>query len=196
MPRTRPSSLRAPARSGRPAPGRWGGAPAVPLPTRGGTAAHPLVSLLGWVIGVQLVGVSGAAFPPGSWYAALAKPPWTPPSLLFAPVWITLYLLIAISAWLVWRQRPATAGARRQRSTALTWTGIHLLLNALWTPLFFGAHLLLPALIDLSLLVAAVALTAVFVGRVHRAAGWLLLPYLLWVTYAWSLNAGIWWLNR
>jgi tryptophan-rich sensory protein len=170
--------------------------PAAPLPTRGGQGLHPAVSLVLWVIGVQLVGLAGAAVPPGAWYAQLAKPPWTPPSAVFAPAWITLYGLIAISAWLVWRQRPLTTGQRRQRTTALTWTAIHLLLNALWTPLFFGAHLLALALADLTLLVAAVALTTVFVTRVHCVAGMLLLPYLLWVAFAWSLNAGIWWLNR
>lgn len=177
-------------------PGPLGGVPPTPMPTRGAQALHPAASLLVWIIGVQLIGLTGAAFAPGAWYAALAKPPWTPPSMVFAPAWIALYLLIGVSGWLVWRQRPATVGQRRQRNTALTWTAIHLVLNALWTPLFFGAHLLAVALTDLTLLVVAVAAATVFVTRVHRVAGALLLPYLLWVVYAWSLNAGIWWLNR
>lgn len=188
------SASRSTVRGTRPA--SLGGVPPTPMPTRGAQSLHPAASLLVWIIGVQLIGLSGAAFAPGAWYAQLAKPPWTPPSAVFAPAWITLYLLIAVSAWLVWRQRPRGVGQRRQRNTALTWTAIHLVLNALWTPLFFGAHLLGPALADLTLLVAAVALATVFVGRVHRLAGWLLAPYLLWVLYAWSLNAGIWWLNR
>lgn len=169
--------------------------PARPIPTQT-SRSHPLWSFVTLVGGVQLLGLLGAAFPPGSWYTRLAKPAWTPPNEVFAPVWIALYLLIGLSLWLVWRQEPIGPGQTRQRRTALTWQGIHLLLNALWTPLFFGLHLVVPALIDLSLLWLAIVAGLVFTTRVHRLAGLLLLPYLAWISLAWSLNAGIWWLNR
>lgn len=125
-----------------------------------------------------------------SWYAYLVKPPWTPPNWLFGPVWSLLYTLMGLSAWLVW-----LSGAPTRRRPLLVFA-LHLVLNLAWSWLFFGWHLLLLALIEIVLLWAAIAWTTLEFRRVSPRAAWLLVPYLAWVAYAATLNAGIWWLNR
>ena len=95
--------------------------------------ATPLLALLVFVIGCFLAASTGAMFRPGAWYELLAKPSWRPPSWLFAPVWTFLYLTIAVSGWLVWR-KAGVAGAM----CPLTVYTIQLVLNAAWTPIFFG----------------------------------------------------------
>lgn len=125
-----------------------------------------------------------------AWYVSLVHPPGTPPDWLFGPVWTALYIAMAIAAWLVWR------GPQIRRWRALSLWGWQLLLNALWTPLFFGLHLLAAALAVAVLLVAGIALTAVRFRPLDGRAALLLLPYLGWAGYAAYLNAGILWLNR
>lgn len=132
----------------------------------------------------------GAPFIPGDWYAALAKPAWNPPSWIFGPVWTLLYVLMAVAAWLVWR-----AGAGPQRRRALALYGVQLALNAAWTPLFFGLHLLGAALAEILVLWVAIAATMVAFARVSRVAAWLLAPYLAWVGFAAVLTFTIWRLN-
>jgi tryptophan-rich sensory protein len=134
--------------------------------------------------------LTGLLFPPGGWYAALAKPSWTPPGWLFGPVWTLLYFSMAVAAFLVWR-RPAS----RARTRALVLFGVQLGLNALWTPLFFGAHLPGLALAEIVLLDVAVVATLFAFWRLRRAAGALLVPYLAWSLFATALNAAIFWLN-
>jgi len=124
------------------------------------------------------------------WYGGLAKPSWTPPNALFGPVWTALYLLMAVAAWGVWR---APRGPDRTRALGLY--GVQLALNALWSPVFFGAHQLLGGLVVIGLLLVALALTVRAFFRVRRFAGALLVPYLAWVAYATALNAAIWRLN-
>lgn len=121
-------------------------------------------------------------------YAALEQPSWAPPAAVFGPVWTVLYAMIAVSGWLVWR----VVGLHR----ALIPYAVQLALNALWTPLFFGAGAYGVAAVEIVVLWVAIGATVVAFWRVHRGAALLLLPYWLWVTFATALNISIWWLNR
>lgn len=127
-----------------------------------------------------------------TWYPTLVRPPGTPPNWVFAPVWTTLYVLIGVAAWRVW-QRVDRAVARSFHALRL-W-GWQLLLNALWTPAFFGLHSTRAALLVVVLLVAAVAVTVRAFARVDRFAAVLMLPYLAWTAYATYLTIGFWMLN-
>lgn len=124
---------------------------------------------------------------PGAWYAGLKKPALNPPSWVFGPVWTLLYTLMAVAAWLVWQRR----GFRRP----LLLYFIQLTLNAVWTPVFFGMHALGPALVVIVLMWVVIVLTLLSFKRVNNAAGWLLVPYLGWVTFATYLNWSLWRLN-
>ncbi len=163
------------------------------LPGRPVQAAALLASLLM----VAVVAALGARFGPGEWYVELAKPAWTPPGRLFGPVWTLLYLTMAVAAWLVWRQRSGLVGRERDAAdAALTAYAIQLLLNAAWSWLFFGRHLIGLALVDIGLLWLAILATTVLFWRVRRIAGLLLVPYLGWVAFASALNLRLWQLNR
>ncbi|MGK5440661.1 TspO/MBR family protein [Micromonospora sp. URMC 105] len=120
-------------------------------------------------------------------YAGLRQPDWAPPSWLFGPVWTLLYALIAIAAWLVWR--------RVGFGPALWAWSAQLVLNAIWTPLFFGAGRYGLAFAEIVLMWAAIGVTVVLFRRVSRPAAALLLPYWAWVTFAAALNFSIWQLN-
>lgn len=148
------------------------------------------LGLAGWLAVTFLAAAIGSRFMPGAWYAALEKPSWTPPNAVFGPVWTVLYLLMAIAAWLVW-QRAGWSGAR----TALALYLVQLAVNAAWSWLFFGRHDVALALADIIVLWLLILATLVLFWRVHRAAGLLLVPYLLWVSYASTLNYGILQLN-
>ena len=150
-------------------------------------APRDLGALFGFVLLSFLPSVTGIAFPPGAWYATLDKPPWTPPSWLFGPVWTALYMAMGLAAWGVWR-----AGSGRPRRQALAAFGVQLALNALWTPVFFGLHRPGSALLVIGLLLVAIAVTIVLFGRIRRWAAALLVPYLAWVAFATALNASIW----
>lgn len=132
----------------------------------------------------------GSLFPPGAWYAELTKPTWTPPGWLFGPVWTVLYATIAVSGWLLWR-RSERPGAR----AALAAWSVQMLLNALWSWLFFGLQAPGVALGEILALWTAILATVVLAWRVRPLAGALLLPYLAWVGFAAVLNAAIWSLN-
>lgn len=123
-------------------------------------------------------------------YQGLVQPAWAPPPFLFGPVWTVLYVLIAVSGWLVWR-RSGWSGAR----TALSVYAVQLVLNALWTPLFFGAGLFGLAFAEIVLLWGSIVVTIVLFARHSRLAAALLVPYLAWVTFASALNLAIWTLN-
>jgi tryptophan-rich sensory protein len=125
-----------------------------------------------------------------TWYPTLAKPAWTPPSSVFGPVWTALYAMMAVSGWLAWR---GSWGRRRRR--AMVAFGTQLGLNLAWSGLFFGLQAPGWALVEIVALLAAIGWTIAIFARVDRRAAWLLVPYLLWVAYAATLNAGIWWLN-
>ena len=138
---------------------------------------------VGWVGGLT----TEAAI--ATWYRALAKPSWTPPELAFPIAWTILYVLMGVAAGLVWRSR------HRGRFAAIGLFLIQLAVNALWSPVFFGLHAPGGGLIVILLLLACVAATVVAFFPISRTAGWLLLPYLLWVGYATTLNIGIYLLN-
>ncbi len=147
-----------------------------------------------FILGCQLVGALGAATTDtgtSPWYATLNKPAFQPPGWLFGPVWITLYTMMGIAAWRVWERRERVAGA----SAALRLFFAQLFLNAIWTPVFFGAHRIGLALAILLALAVTLAFTLRAFRPVDRVALWLLVPYLLWVLFATVLNAAIVWLN-
>ncbi|MEL6443321.1 MAG: TspO/MBR family protein [Bacteroidota bacterium] len=146
--------------------------------------------LLGFIALVALVAATGSRFEPGAWYAALDKPAWTPPNWLFPVAWSILYLLIAVSGWLVWRE-VGFEGA----SKAFTVYGLQLVLNAAWSWLFFGRHDMGLAFLDIAGLWLAIALTMGLFWAIKPLAGALLVPYLLWVTYAAALNLALWRMN-
>lgn len=135
---------------------------------------------------VALVGglAAGSA---GQTYRALELPAFAPPSWLFGPVWTVLYVMMAVAAWLVWRQLPTGTGW----SSALTLWSVQLVLNLAWTPLFFAAGLYTLALVDIVLLLGVLVATALAFRRTSSVAAWLLVPYVAWVGFATALNAGI-----
>jgi len=149
-----------------------------------------LPGLVLWFVVVFCVAAMGALFMPGPWYAGLKKPSWTPPGAVFGPVWTALYIMMAIAAWRVWRK-----GGFAQQSFALNLFIAQLLLNAAWTPLCFGLHNLLLSSVDIVALWVVLALTIRAFLKVDRPAGWLLAPYLAWVTCASTLNIGLYVLN-
>lgn len=122
-----------------------------------------------------------------AWYATLVKPSWTPPPFVFPIAWTTLYILMAVSLWRLWDRALPSPG----RTSAIIWFLIQLALNAAWSPVFFGWHGIKGALVIIVALLVAIAMTIVAALRVDRPAAWLLAPYLAWVAYAATLNAGI-----
>jgi benzodiazapine receptor len=142
----------------------------------------------------QLAGFIGSIFTRpaiSNWYAELQKPRFTPPDYVFGPVWISLYVLMGIAAFLVWRRGIHHQVVRR----ALAIFGVQLVLNALWSFLFFGLRSPLAGLIGIFILGIAIILTVRRFLAVSRTAGLLLIPYFLWVSFASGLNLSIWWLN-
>jgi tryptophan-rich sensory protein len=124
---------------------------------------------------------------PGAWYAGLAKPSFNPPAWLFGPVWTVLYVLIAVAGWRVWQRD------RSDWPMKLWWA--QLVLNFLWTPVFFAAHQIGPALVVILLMLAAILAFIVTAWRLDRVAAWLFVPYAAWVAFASLLNGSIWMLN-
>ena len=127
-----------------------------------------------------------------SWYKLIQKPDWNPPDWVFGPVWTLLYILMAVSAWLVWQKRPVD---RRGVDRALTWFAVQLGLNAAWSWIFFAWRQPGWAFVEILALWLAIALTALASWRINRFAAFLLVPYLGWVTFAVVLNGSIWALN-
>lgn len=125
-----------------------------------------------------------------TWYADLAKPTWTPPDWIFAPVWTILYAMMALAAWLVWRQ-----DGFQVAKLALALFAIQLALNSLWSALFFGLQHPAAAAVDIVLLWIAILATIVAFCRHSPWAAGLMVPYLAWVSYATALNIAIWRLN-
>ena len=138
----------------------------------------------------------GALFSPGfsssaaHWYALLVKPDWLPPQKWFVPVLTALYVLMAIAAWIIWRER-----YHRGRSAAIGAYAVQLLLSALWAPVFFGLKNIGAGLFDIVALWLAVGWTMREFTRVRPAAAAVLVPYFLWVTFAAAINLAVWKLN-
>jgi benzodiazapine receptor len=155
------------------------------------TTAVEIIGAVGWLVLTFTAAALGAKFLPDEWYAQLKKPTWNPPNSVFAPVWTTLYLLMAAAAWLVWR-RYGLGGAL----VPLILFVVQLLLNAAWTWLFFGLHRIRGALIDIVILWVMILATLSFFLKLSLLAGILLMPYLVWVSFAAALNWTIWRINR
>jgi len=126
-----------------------------------------------------------------TWFRTLQRPPLSPPDWVFGPVWTTLYVMMAIAAWLVWRRRHA-ADVR----VALTLFAAQLVLNVAWSGLFFYLQNPAAALIEIFALEATLVATVIAFRRIDAKAAALLLPYVAWVAFAAYLNVGFWWLNR
>ncbi|MER8902375.1 TspO/MBR family protein [Mesorhizobium sp. M0772] len=129
----------------------------------------------------------GYATLPGEWYASLAKPPFNPPNWVFAPAWTLLYVLIAVAGWRTWERERAGAAMK-------IWA-LQLVLNFAWSPTFFGAKQMGPALVVILALLASIALFIATVWNRDRVSGWLFAPYALWVAFATLLNASLLLLN-
>lgn len=148
------------------------------------------LSLAAWVILCLSVGWIGAASNETAqsvWFQSLKKPSWNPPDWLFAPVWTALYISMGVAAWLVSRQPGQPA-----RSKALTLFFAQLAANFAWTFIFFGAHRLDLAFLDIAVLWCLIVATVLAFLKLDKRGGWLLIPYLCWVTFASALNWSIW----
>jgi tryptophan-rich sensory protein len=128
-----------------------------------------------------------------TWYPTLIKPSFNPPNWVFAPAWSLLYLLMGVAAGLVWDRIEYEKEAVKN---ALVFFAIQLALNALWSYLFFGLMNPLLALIEIFVLWLMIYETLLKFIKINKVAGYLLVPYLLWVSFATILNASIWWLNK
>jgi translocator protein len=147
--------------------------------------------LLAFLIATLVVGAAGTFFTEPAiptWYAGLAKPDFNPPNWVFAPVWTTLYVLMGVAAWRVWRLTGLN-------SPELTLWMSQLTLNFFWSAIFFSLHLILLALVEMALLWLLILITMILFWRRDRIAGLLFLPYLAWVSFAFALNFAIWQLN-
>lgn len=162
-----------------------------PAPAARRPPLSPLTAALIAGAAVLLVSMAGALFPPGAWYDGLAKPAFTPPNAVFGPVWGLMYTLNAVALYLLLR---APRGGRRR--AALAAMAVQLALNALWTPVFFGAQMMGAAVVVIVALAVAIAATIALAWRVRGAAAALLVPYLGWVAFAAVLNASLWAMNR
>ncbi len=131
----------------------------------------------------------GAQFPAGEYYALLNKPAWSPPAWLFGPVWSILYVMIAVAMWKAWET------GQQARLGALAWWLIQLALNAAWTWLFFGLTRTGWAIAEMALLIGMVILCIKAFSLISKPAAWLMLPYILWLGFAFALNFSIWSLN-
>ncbi len=182
--------------------------------------------LLFFVLITSAVGASASVFTEpniAGWYAGLAHPSFAPPNWVFAPVWTTLYVMMSVAAWLVWRLRSASpargalaagrgsqpsepsaeagsalarvASERRRGSIEMGVYALQLIFNFAWSAIFFGAHRIGLALIELCILLALILATTILFWRRDRLAGWLFLPYLAWTSFATALNYAFWSLN-
>lgn len=151
------------------------------------SGAPPIIALLLFLCATYGTGFVGAIATNSAlslWYITLNKPSWTPPGVVFAPVWTILYGLMGWAAWLVWREP-------ERRTAALSSFFVQLFLNGLWSWMFFGWHLIRPAFFEIIVLWLAVLATMILFWRVRSPAGALLIPYLLWLTFAAALNFAI-----
>jgi translocator protein len=158
------------------------------------TRINPWLALTGFLLICFLAGGLGGwatAQSVTEWYPTINKPAWNPPSWVFAPVWTTLYVMMAIAAWLVWKRDARFTGVR----LALILFFVQLFLNALWPFVFFSAHQIGLALFNIAALWLVLALTVWAFFGVSKWAGALMLPYLAWVSFAGFLNYMIWQLN-
>lgn len=148
-----------------------------------------VISVVGCVFFGFLVGFFTA---PDAWFAALQKPSWQPPNWLFGPVWSVLYIMIGVSLALIWHSKPATA---ERKTSALIVFAIQFALNLAWSFIFFRFQQIGLALAEIILLLISIVLTMRAFYPIDKRTAYLLVPYLLWVSFATVLNATLWMLN-
>lgn len=161
--------------------------------SRGGAEAW--IGLAGWIALSLLAGAVGgvASLRAQVFYATLTRPPWAPPGWIFGPVWTSLYLLMGVAAWLVWRARPPREGAAAAaRRRGLQLFVVQLALNALWTWLFFAWRKGAWAFGEIALLWLVLVMVTRCFGRVRALAAWCMVPYLGWVLFATALTWAVW----
>lgn len=142
-----------------------------------------------------LVGITGSAFTEtgeGSWFQTIQKPGWNPPGWLFAPVWTTLYILMGIAFFIVWK---SSADEKLKRPAMIFWI-IQLVFNFFWTIIFFNKHEIGFALAEILILWLLILITIFLFARISKLAAWLLVPYIGWVSFASMLTYAIWQLNK
>lgn len=154
-----------------------------------------LAVLLAICYGVAALGGLFTAQSVGDWYVQLNKPSWTPPGSVIGTVWTFLYGMMAVSAWLAWRQGGWVGGGHRRLRPWLIAFAVQLMLNLSWSALFFGMQSPGLAMIDLVLLWVAILATILLMRPLTTWGPLLLLPYLAWVTFAGYLNLTIWQMN-
>lgn len=145
-----------------------------------------MVKLIVSIVICQLAGIIGAVFTTpaiSGWYANLNKPSFNPPNWLFGPTWILLYLLMGISLYLIWNLKPTT-----ETKKAIVFFAIQLVLNSLWSIIFFGLRLPSVAFLEILLLLGFIILTIIKFFPLSKTSAYLLVPYLLWVSFASLLN--------
>ena len=163
-----------------------------------------LLKFFGSIIICELAGAVGAVFttpeigaPSGSWYESLNKPSFNPPNWIFGPVWTTLFVLMGISLYLVWskemqpRNKISAKAKPWQKASIILIFAVQLILNVLWSVIFFGMHSAGAAFFELLMLWCAIIYTIINFYRVSKTAAWLLFPYILWVSFAGILNLAI-----
>lgn len=153
-----------------------------------------VAALVGWIGICYLVAWTGATVSPGivspEWYESIQKPEWNPPAWIFGPVWTFLYTAMGIAAWNVWRKYRFG-----QARVALSLFLIQLVLNGLWSQLFFGFHQIGWAFLEIIILLFFIVLTTIAFFYKSKLSGWLMVPYIAWVSFATVLNGTIWWIN-
>jgi tryptophan-rich sensory protein len=148
------------------------------------------IAILALCLAASAVGGAATASSVGTWYQTLAKPAFNPPNWIFAPVWTALYFMMAIAAWRVWR-RDGLTGARAEA----TLFALQLVLNMVWSILFFGLRSTGAAMVEIFVLLLAILATTVVFWQRDRVAGMLFIPYAVWVAFAAVLNVALWRLN-
>lgn len=167
------------------------------MPGRGHDGSTPrlrqslgLVALLMLCYLVMVIGALWTDSATGRWYQGLSRPSWTPPGWAFSVVWPVLYTMMAVAAWLVWRRRGWSAAAK-----PLTLFLVQLALNLFWSAVFFGLERPDAAFFEICVLCLMIVATTVAFWKVTASAGWLMMPYVLWTTFAALLNLAIWRMN-
>ena len=149
-----------------------------------------IVSIL-FCFAAGAIGGMATASSVDDWYSEVIKPPWNPPNWIFGPVWSILYLMMGVSAWLIWKESQF-----KKANLELGWFAFHLVLNVLWSVIFFGLQSPGWAAIEIVLLWISIAVSILLFFRRSKLAAIMLVPYLAWVTFAMFLNYSIWYLNR
>ena len=146
-----------------------------------------VLGFLPFLLACLAAAATGALFRPGAWYQGLHHPAWRPPDRLFGPVWLVLYLMIAIAGWRVWRSAGLADAA-----LPLGLYCLQLVLNGLWSWLAFARQRLDLAALDMAALWVAIAATIAAFAAIDAVAAWLLVPYLAWISFALALNLELW----